>query len=221
MTKVSERRYGGLTPDERRADRRRRLLDTALELFGTEGYATTGISRLCSQAGVTARHFYEEFGSRENLLLELYKEINARAGEDVAAALADCPLTLEDYTRRGLGALIHSMLDDPRRARVVCIETIGVSPELEEYRYELGEWYRDMTTDFARQLADNGETVNTAPNHFISVSLVGACNQAMTTWLRQPDPPPIDVLIEEMAQLYMAVGRIEPFATPRSGDADG
>ena len=29
----------------------------------------SGIERICSQAGVTARHFYDEFGSRETLPL--------------------------------------------------------------------------------------------------------------------------------------------------------
>src|SRR6266536_445680 len=47
-----ERRYRGRLPDERRAERRRRLLGAGLELFGTVGYHGTSIERLCAQAGV-------------------------------------------------------------------------------------------------------------------------------------------------------------------------
>lgn len=204
------RRYGGLTPDERRADRRRRLLDTALELFATEGYANIGISRLCSQAGVTARHFYEEFGSRENLMLELVKEVNLAAGAAVAQALQDAPLDLKTYAHEGLGALIHFMLDDPRRARVTSIECVGVSPELDAYRRQLGLWYRDMTYAQVERLAGAGQEVSTEPTHYVIRALVGGCNEAMVAWLEDPDHPPIDVLIAEMVQLFIAAGAIPP-----------
>ena len=53
MTQATTGRpYGGRSPEERRADRRRRLLDAALDRFGTTGYASTSITELCSSAGV-------------------------------------------------------------------------------------------------------------------------------------------------------------------------
>ncbi len=69
------RTYAGLSAPERRAERRERLLDAALELFGTAGFPKTTIPMLCSAAGVTARHFYDEFDSREALLRTLYDGI--------------------------------------------------------------------------------------------------------------------------------------------------
>ena len=78
-----ERLYGGMTAEQRRAERRRRLLDTALELFGTDGYPYTGIERICSHAGVTARHFYEEFGNRETLMPVSYTHLTLPTNREV------------------------------------------------------------------------------------------------------------------------------------------
>jgi AcrR family transcriptional regulator len=43
---VKGRVYGGLSAPERRADRRERLLDAGLELFGTAGFTKTTIPML-------------------------------------------------------------------------------------------------------------------------------------------------------------------------------
>jgi AcrR family transcriptional regulator len=74
----SRRGYAGMTPEELDQERRRRLLDTALELFAKQGYAHTSIEQLCAQSRVTARYFYQLFSSREALLRALYDEIIAR-----------------------------------------------------------------------------------------------------------------------------------------------
>ena len=73
--RTGERRYAGLLLHERRADRRARLAAAGLELYGTTGYDATTIPMLCSAAGVTSRHFYEEYGSRETLLRQVYDTI--------------------------------------------------------------------------------------------------------------------------------------------------
>jgi AcrR family transcriptional regulator len=49
-------------------------LHAGLQVFGTYGYANTSISDVCRAAGVTTRHFYEEFASREALLIATYDE---------------------------------------------------------------------------------------------------------------------------------------------------
>ncbi|HMJ15220.1 MAG TPA: TetR/AcrR family transcriptional regulator, partial [Polyangiaceae bacterium] len=85
------RPYGGRAPEERKQDRRERLLEAGLDLFGTIGYTQTSIERLCARAGVTTRHFYEEFGSRESLLKAVYDQVIGRTMIAVRAAIANSP----------------------------------------------------------------------------------------------------------------------------------
>lgn len=93
------RRYGGRTAEERRQARRDALLDAAYELFGTEGYRNVTIERVCSQARLTARNFYEEFGGREALLLAIYDRTIGRSVEAVAAARSRTPASGPTPTR--------------------------------------------------------------------------------------------------------------------------
>src|SRR5688500_9652842 len=90
-SRTTSRPYRGMSPDERQADRRRRLLDAGLGQFGTSGYARTTIEGLCAGAGVTPRHFYDEFGGREALLVAVFDEIVAWVTDAVGAALAAAP----------------------------------------------------------------------------------------------------------------------------------
>ncbi|MCC5954229.1 MAG: TetR/AcrR family transcriptional regulator [Acidimicrobiia bacterium] len=206
---ASGRRYGGKSAEERRADRRRRLIDAALELFGTEGYATTTITGLCRTASVTTQHFYDEFGTREALLTELYDEIVTAAADAVAEALTTSAVDRATRTRTGLAAYLHAMLDDPRRARIQCIESVGVSPEFEVHRRQIVRNYQALLIREAGTMAAaEGRTVRLA--HFVADALVGAANAAMIAWLGSPRP--IDDLVAELSSIYIAVG--ETFSDP-------
>jgi AcrR family transcriptional regulator len=62
---------------------RRKLLDTAADLFYREGIGTTGVDRISADAGVSKRSLYQHFAGKDDL---------------VAAALADQgPAILERY----------------------------------------------------------------------------------------------------------------------------
>lgn len=208
MSTDGGRRYGGRTPDERRADRRRRLLDTALDLFGTEGYSTVGIERLCATAGVTARHFYEEFGSREGLLTAVYDEIIADGSAAVTAALAATSTDQEARTRAGVGAFVHHLLDDPRRARIACLEVVGVSPDLERHRRSVLHLFATVVEGQAAEIGIV-ERLPEADRPFstITLALVGGVNELFIEWLTDPDAMTVDGLVADIVYLFVAVGR--------------
>jgi len=209
------RRYRGLDPEERRADRRRRLIDAGVELYGTVGYQATTITALCREAGITTQHFYDEFGSQEKLLAAVFDETATRAAVQVADALDGASLDLESQSRAGLGAFLHSMLDDPRGARILCLEVVGVSAEFESRR-------REVLRDYADVVARSSATIQlehgrqSRPTSFIPLALVAGVNDAMVEWLHLDDKPTIDDIVEELVELFVLVGThfaIEPERT--------
>jgi AcrR family transcriptional regulator len=201
------RRYGGRSPEERRADRRERLLQAALELFGTKGYTATSISELCAEAGVTARHLYEEFGSRDAVLLALFEQIVHQAVEAVGTTIATVEPTRDALTRHGVSSYIHALLDDPRKARVQCIEMIGVSPDLERRRRELLRSYADLLAAQDRVLMGDVPPPSAVETTYITIALAGGIDHAMIEWLSDPDPPPIDEFVRVCTEILLAVGR--------------
>lgn len=126
------RAYGGISPEQRRAGRRAKLLQAGLQLFTSTGFAATKISELCTEAGVSTRNFYEEFASKEDLLRDLHDLINATAFTQVRSALAE--LETDDVATRItalLDVFLHSVTSDPRAPRLNYVEAVGVNAEIE------------------------------------------------------------------------------------------
>lgn len=211
------RRYRGLDPEQRRADRRRRLLDAGLELFGTVGYQATTITGLCRAAGVTTAHFYEEFGGREPLLWAVFDDLVSATADRVATAMAGAPATLRAQARAGLGAFLHDLLDDPRRGRVQCLETVGVSPGFEARRRELLRAYAAVVARAAQEAASVDDE-RTRTTRFVPSALVAGVNDAVIEWLLLDDPPPIDAVADELVELFVLVG--EHYRDPAGGTVD-
>lgn len=200
-SRVPPRLYRGLSPDERRAERRRRLLDAGLGQVGASGYARTTIEGLCAGAAVTPRHFYEEFGGREALLVAVFDEIVESTSAAVAAALAAAPADPIARVRAGVGAFLHALLDDPRRARVACVEIVGVSREVEAHR-------RAVLHDFARLITDEARRLSEGHQDFSlpALALVGGINELVVEWVLGESRPPIDTLADEVTRLFVAIG---------------
>src|ERR1700730_8266818 len=59
--------FKGVSADDRRIDRRNRLVGAAFEIAGTEGAGALGVGRVCLAAGLTKRYFYESFASLAEL----------------------------------------------------------------------------------------------------------------------------------------------------------
>ncbi|MGH2909964.1 MAG: TetR/AcrR family transcriptional regulator, partial [Solirubrobacteraceae bacterium] len=147
----SERRYGGRTADERRAQRRGRLLDAGHELFGTTGYAGSTIEGVCTEAQLNARYFYEQFRHREDLLRAVYNR-QAWGVLDVVRVALEREQDPQRRLEEGLGAFVQAMLTDERGTRIVYIEAIGVSPTLEEERRRITEAYVELLSREAARL---------------------------------------------------------------------
>src|SRR5215218_480858 len=96
----TERLRKGRTLAERRWERREALLDAALDLFGTQGYAATSVEELCRTAYVSTRNFYEEFDNREAVLLALGDRLVGDAYQAmVEATIEDGPDRLRRESR--------------------------------------------------------------------------------------------------------------------------
>ena len=114
---------------------RDRLLDAGVEVFGTVGYAGSTIKSLCKQAGLSERYFYESYASRENLLREVYDDLSRQLTGHIMTALQVPCSDVEESVRAGLAAVVNFMLDDLRHARIMLVEIVGISAELEVVRH--------------------------------------------------------------------------------------
>src|SRR5438270_5883898 len=87
-TRAPLRSYGGVSAADRVAARRQKLLDAALELYGTRGFNATGVKDICRQAGLTDRYFYESFGDAAELFIATYDRATSELLTSVAQSVA-------------------------------------------------------------------------------------------------------------------------------------
>jgi TetR/AcrR family transcriptional regulator, repressor of fatR-cypB operon len=93
-----------MTAALRKADRRREILDAALELFVERGFHGTAVPEIAQRAGVGLGTIYRYFESKDQLVNELYRAWKAQLGEAIAQA------SLQGTPRQQFHAIWERML---------------------------------------------------------------------------------------------------------------
>jgi AcrR family transcriptional regulator len=192
--RAPQRSYAGRTAAERRAERRERLLAAGLELFGTDGYAATPIEKLCATAGVSTRNFYEEFDSREALLIALHDRVTRRAVDAVTTALASAGrFGARRRIELAVDAHITALTQDLRWTKIASIELIGVSRAVEEHRLRWRARWAELIGAEADRLIGRAGGGGT-DYRLAALAVIGAVNELVLNWCATGgETPPRDM----------------------------
>src|ERR1700752_906097 len=106
---------------------KRALVQAALALWRSNGYAKTTVADICRAAGVSRALFYFYFPAKEDVLFEV-GVLSTRAAQQAMRTLLQTDYDMRSVIGEGLRSLEHSMARNPRE---LIIETI-----LEGYRHE-------------------------------------------------------------------------------------
>jgi AcrR family transcriptional regulator len=201
---VARRTYGGRSAADRRAERRERLLEAGLQLFGTDGYAASSIEKLCTHAGVSTRNFYEEFNSREDLLIALHARGNDRAYRAVTTALAEAEdAALAQRVELSMRTFINAMASDPRLARLAYVEMIGVSDKVEARRMAWRKRWWDHMVAEANRAVLRGEA---KPRDFTlpALAVIACVNELVHHYSFNQGKITLDSVISELVRFAVA-----------------
>ncbi len=193
--------YRGLTAEQRAHDRRARLVAAGLDRFAADGYAATTIQDVCRAAGVTARHFYEAFAGREELLRAVYDQVVADHLTVLRDALTTAPTDPEGRVRAAVRAALGAWLDDPRRARIAFVEVVGVAG-VEGHRIATLQGYAEVVAAELAEIAPPGRDLT-----WVAEALVGAVSQILVASIFREDRPPVERLVDELVPLFLAGAR--------------
>jgi AcrR family transcriptional regulator len=202
MAKVAVRPYRGVSAEERRAERRARLIEAGLDVLGSEGMANLTMTAVCSRAGLTERYFYESFRDRDDLLVAIFDAFTEDGNEAVLAALTAAPPDLLARSRAAAGAIIAILTEDPRKARAY-VEAMG-SEALKDRRMETVRAYAALLADQMRELCGLQAKRHQARLRLATIVIVGGVSEAVTDWLEGRLDLSHDELVEECARLCVA-----------------
>jgi AcrR family transcriptional regulator len=198
----ADRVYGGRSRAQRAAERRETLIDAAFELIAQEGWSQLRIERICREAGLNKRYFYESFADLDAVIGAVMDRL---ATDTIAVTFAamDHPASESELIRDGIGALIHHLTDDPRRARVLFGET---PPGDAGARHRTRAIQQVVAAANAKGRAlYRLEQANPTLELGASLLVGGTC-QAVLDWLDGQLHTSLEQFIDDLAILWEAVG---------------
>jgi AcrR family transcriptional regulator len=175
------RPYRGVSAEDRRANRRNRLVAAGLDLLGTVGFEQTTMTAVCARAKLTERYFYEHFSGRDQLLLAVVDQVAAEARATIWAALATAPREPRAAATAMITAFVDFITDDPRKGRAALVESAAADP-LRGRRHELLREFAHRIVVEAHALF--GARALQPPRDEINALLfVGGLAELLTAWL--------------------------------------
>ena len=191
---ASTRSWAGVAPDDRRAERRALLLDTAFDLLGTEGWSGTTVRGVCQAASLNPRYFYESFDDLDALLVAVYDRLVEELQVEVEKAVAAAADDTESRVRATVESTVRFVDDDRRRGRVLYSEALG-NEALNRRRVEAGFAVADVLA--------RGRPAQRVTASF----LVGGFSEVLVAWLDGRIKVSRKRLVEQTTELFLKVGR--------------
>lgn len=169
--------------EERVLQRRQKFIDAGIEIFGTEGYQSTTVRKLCKEAGLTDRYYYESFKSLEDLLIAAFDQSMRHIQRQIMLAVPEAHATtdLPVVINRILDAFFATM-EDERVARLITLEVVGVSKTVDRVANKGLFKLVNLIVSLGRGLHPRW-TVSDEQATLLGMSVLGAMRQAAIHWV--------------------------------------
>ncbi|WP_458686613.1 TetR/AcrR family transcriptional regulator [Nocardia tengchongensis] len=174
-------RYAGLSADERRAQRRERLREVALEVIAEEGIGGLKVRALCTRAGLNDRYFYEAYSHTDRLLYELVEEQLAAVIATLMSVIATAPANTRVRLRAVVEAGVAAIADHPARRRLTI--DMQATDDLRHRRTELVDLVANVMLDQGRELLGE-EAVRGVHAALAARTVAHGGLEILTEWLR-------------------------------------
>lgn len=121
----ASRVYGGVTGEERVAERRRKLVEAGMNLFGSGDSGTVRVKDVVAEAGLTERYFYESFTDLGALFDEVFELAAESLETEVNAAIVTAPDDAFARISIALRTTVDKLAGDPRMIQIFFVESLG------------------------------------------------------------------------------------------------
>jgi len=191
---TSARSYRGMSQEERRADRRARLVAAAIAVYGERGYHQATVKAVCEAAGLTERYFYESFPNSEALLIDSFNAVTYSVLGELTQAARDAGRGRIARSRAMLHAYFAALQREPRSARVFLVEIRGVSRAVDQ---AFDAALRAIGREVARIVAPPS-----APeDELLQAGVVGGVIHIALRWIDNGYAPDIERVVDSALRL--------------------
>jgi AcrR family transcriptional regulator len=209
MPATAGRKYRGVSNEVRVAERRVKLIEAGIELFGLQGFHQTSVRGLCAKAGLTERYFYESFENTEALFKAVYLKLVDDIRDRILAAIQKVPA--EDsvlFTRAALTAFFSFIQERPASALILVNEALSVSREMSSLSLTTLNSFGDLLMVLGRPLllrqTEDATTFAFDPT-LISAALVGGALNMAGRWASDGFQHSLESVVDNASGMFLAV----------------
>lgn len=197
------RRYGGIDSDERQRQRKAKLIEAGLAVFGEQGYHQTTVRDVCKQAALTSRYFYESFDSMEELFRAVYTSVSRELMQATIMALASCQPEPEKLAQAALRTFLEFIRQDPHRARVALVDAMNAGEGMNSLTDKASQDFAHLIAGFMRQMFPRLEEVGLSYK-MLADGLVGANMRIATLWVNDRCKTPLEDVLHNVVTIFQA-----------------
>jgi AcrR family transcriptional regulator len=179
-----------------RHERRRQLLDAALELFVTRGYHAAAMDEIAERAGVSKPVLYQHFPGKLELYLALLDESVDTLVDKVRDALKSNPENKQRVAAT-FGAYFEYVGGQGQAYRLVFESDLGNEPAV---RARLDRGQRECAA-MVSQVVREDAGISDDEAHLLSVGMVGMAQVTARYWLTSRDRIPREAAEQLVARL--------------------
>lgn len=200
------RKYAGKDAKTRQAERRRKLVQAGMTLFGRDGFANTSIDALCAQAGLTKRYFYESFASSEDLLTETYRVATQDLMDALMKAASPHLSDSRALVHSGVAEVFRFVRSQPHKARLIMIEATSVRSQLGRVYGKSYGAFVELLVNFTKPFLGKDAPSDTVLA-VMARGAVGAIIHLCQAWLVNDCQQPMEELVEGVQRIFGGMGR--------------
>src|SRR5262249_33601395 len=160
----------------------------ALKLFSELGFHDTSVDEVVAHARTSKSAFYEHFESKE----DCFRMLLDQEGGALIALVRGAAVAGKGHRERPRlagGAVVHACAHRSRVARLLLVESVGLSPTIETVRQRLHTEFAGLTESEVRYAQEHGDVSLAGIDPAVyGRAVVGAVNEA-TSWFLERGAP--------------------------------
>jgi AcrR family transcriptional regulator len=206
---LNKRRYGGVLPEDRQRQRRAKLIEGAIEVFGTKGFHAATVREVCVAAHLTERYFYESFKTLPQLFIAVYAHLREELMALTLSAMAQAEPTPLGLLEPAIRVFLEYIRNDPRCGRIMLVDSLGIDSEVAAFS---GATARDYSELLKRHL---GSMLPVAASEGLSLDLLAEGMIGMNVllaarWMQDGFAEPIDKVVRTNLLPYQGLMSLMP-----------
>ena len=179
------------------AERRRQLLDVAVDVFAANGFHATSMDQVAEAAGVTKPVLYQHFRSKRNLYLALLDDVGSRLLEAITKATAAASSPREQVIA-GFVAYFRFVTDSESAFQLL----FGGGARRDQ---EFADYVRQVEAAIADAVADRIDTdIDDDHRRLLAHGIVGLAESTGRLWVSERFDADPEVVARRIADLAWA-----------------